>query len=61
MDIDGILGSNFLRYFKATIDYKNKKLHLSNDMEPTATKDGGYKIKFTANMQMGYAPKTLNG
>ncbi|MBC2694363.1 MAG: hypothetical protein HF982_03610 [Desulfobacteraceae bacterium] len=57
MDIDGLLGSNFLRYFKVIIDYKNKKLHLSNEMKPTVTKDGGYKIKFTTNMQMGYAPR----
>ena len=57
MAIDGLLGSNFLRYFKVTIDYKNKNLHLSNDIEPTATKDGDYKFKFTTNMQTGYAPK----
>jgi hypothetical protein len=57
MDIDGLLGSNFLRYFKVTIDYKNKKLHLDGNTEPTAANDGEYKIKFSADMKMGYAPR----
>lgn len=57
MDIDGLLGSNFLRYFKVTIDYKNKRLHLDGNTEPTAAKEGDYKIKFSTDMKMGYAPR----
>lgn len=57
MDIDGVIGSNFLRYFKVTIDYKNEKLHLSSDRKPVPTKDGEYRVTFTTDMVMGYAPK----
>ncbi len=57
MDIDGLLGSNFLRHFKVTIDYKDKKLHLDGNAEPTTAKEGDYKIKFSTNMEMGYAPR----
>lgn len=57
MAVDGILGSNFLRYFKVTIDYKNKTLHLDGNTEPTAAKEGEYKIKFSTDMKMGYAPR----
>lgn len=57
MDIDGLLGSNFLRHFKVTLDYKNKKLYLDSNTEPTAPKEGEYKIKFTTNMKSGYAPR----
>ena len=57
MGIDGVIGSNFLRYFKVTIDYKNEKLHLSNNTNQVPAKDNDYIIEFTTSMTMGYAPK----
>lgn len=57
MEIDGIIGSNFLRHFKVIINYKNKKLHLDGNTELTTAKEGDYKIKFSTDMKMGYAPR----
>ncbi len=57
MEIDGLLGSNFLRYFKVTIDYKNKKLTLDGNTAPTTAQEGDYIIKFSTDMKMGYAPR----
>jgi predicted aspartyl protease len=57
MDIDGVIGSNFLRYFKVTIDYKNQKMYLSNDTRKIPAKDGTYRIEFTTDMKNGYAPR----
>lgn len=56
VNVDGLIGSNFLRYFKVTIDYKNRKLILSNhtDSEPIAA--GTYRLSFSSEMQKGYAP-----
>lgn len=56
LDIDGVIGSNFLRYFKVTIDYKNEKLYLSNETKQIQAKDGSYRIEFTTDMSNGYAP-----
>jgi predicted aspartyl protease len=57
MDIDGVIGSNFLRYFKVTIDYKKEKLYLSNDTKQISAKDGSYRIEFSTDMRNGYAPR----
>lgn len=56
LKIDGVLGSNFLKYFKVTIDYKSKTLHLSKDTRETPSADGAFKTAFKTKMEMGYAP-----
>ncbi len=57
IEIDGLIGSNFLRHFKVTIDYKNKKLTLDSNTKPTTIQEGDYLIKFSPDMKMGYAPR----
>jgi len=43
--IDGFIGSDFLRFFKVTIDYGSKALTLSLDTEPIRSVDEGYLLK----------------
>ena len=54
--IAGILGSNFLRHFKITIDYQQKELILSEDTKPVVIQDEEIKIPFETDMKSGFAP-----
>ncbi len=55
--IDGILGSNFLRYFKVEIDYQNSQLVFHGSSE-NQTLDGFIAIPIWQNMKQGFAPTT---
>lgn len=52
--IDGILGSNVLRFFNTKIDYKNKIILLSQNTQPLGF--GGYRMPFEQDMKYGFAP-----
>lgn len=52
----GILGSNFFRHFKVTIDYRKKELILSRDKKQTTVQTNASIIPFEADMKMGFAP-----
>ena len=54
---DGIVGSTFLRYFRVTIDYRQRLLTFSDGKERVPAKDGEVIIKFTPEMTQGFAPK----
>ena len=43
--VDGFIGSDFLRFFKVTIDYNNRVLTLSLDTESIESVDEGYLLK----------------
>lgn len=55
--IDGILGSNFLRYFKVELDYQNSQL-VFHDSSENKTLDGFIAIPIWQNMKQGFAPTT---
>ncbi|MCE1245374.1 MAG: aspartyl protease family protein [Firmicutes bacterium] len=54
--IDGLLGDNFIRNYRVTIDYKTKTLILSNDTKPVT---GKYVIK--ADGRPPFTTITLKG
>jgi predicted aspartyl protease len=54
--IDGILGSNYLKHFKVTINYTNKTITLSSNTKPIATQSNEIKVPFKADMLQGFAP-----
>lgn len=55
--IAGILGSNFLKHFKVTIDYQASQITLSKDTQPVTPADKGIRIPFKLDIQHGFAPK----
>lgn len=55
-NIDGVLGSNFLKLFKVTIDYKNKEITLSQAAE-SLEQQGAIAIPIKPDMKNGFAPK----
>jgi len=54
MQVDGIIGSNVLRFFNVTIDYKHKNISLS--LNKQSPKEGKYRIRFKQDMTVGFAP-----
>lgn len=54
--IDGILGSNFLKHFKVTIDYQKKELTLSHDTKPVQVQSNEIRIPIELDMLHGFAP-----
>ncbi len=54
--IDGIIGSNFLKYFKITINYQEKTLLLSQNTTPTAIQDEEIKIPIETDIKSGFSP-----
>jgi predicted aspartyl protease len=56
-NIAGILGSNFFKHFKITIDYQENKITLSQDTKPIKLKDNEIRIPFKTDMKNGFAPK----
>jgi len=54
-DIDGILGSNFLKYFIVQLDYQNKSVKFIADAKIDEL-DGSMKMSMWKNMKFGFAP-----
>ena len=54
--IAGILGSNFLRYFKITINCQQRTIEISRDSVPKEIDNAGILIPFHADLQNGFAP-----
>ncbi len=54
--IDGILGSNFLKHFKVTIDYQKKELTLSFNTKPVQLQSNEIRIPIELDMLHGFAP-----
>ena len=54
--IDGILGSNFLKHFKVTINYQEKVLTLSHDSKPIQLQKDEIRIPIELDMFHGFAP-----
>jgi predicted aspartyl protease len=57
LNIAGILGSNFLRHFKVTIDYHENMITLSQDTKPGTITDKELRIPFKTDMRNGFAPE----
>jgi len=55
-DIDGLLGSNFFKFFQVTIDYINKELTLVQDAKTIPTQEGTIQIAFETDIKNGFAP-----
>lgn len=55
-NIDGILGSNFLKFFQVTIDYQKNEILFVQDAHPTFAKNGAIQIAFETNMENSFAP-----
>ncbi|OGW46017.1 MAG: hypothetical protein A2078_11650, partial [Nitrospirae bacterium GWC2_57_9] len=52
--VDGIIGSNVLRFFNVTIDYKHKNISLSQNKQ--SPEEGRHRIRFKQDMTVGFAP-----
>lgn len=57
VDIDGIIGNNYLKFFKVIIDYQKKSIVLSTDYTTPDQMKNGYKVKFKKDLKSGLAPK----
>ena len=56
--IDGILGSNSLRFFQVTLDYQNHEITLFNTTQPVSVEsDNSLQIPFDTDFRDGFAPK----
>jgi hypothetical protein len=55
--IDGLLGSNVLRYFVVTIDYGHKYLTISDQNVGKETDEKRIVLPFEQEITMGFAPK----
>ncbi len=55
--IDGVIGSNFLRFFKVKIDYQKKLVTLSGDTSPLSPVPGASPVRIEQLMEMGFAPQ----
>jgi len=56
INVDGIIGSNFLRFFKVKIDYQRRFVTLSGDTGHLSPVPGGYLVRFEQSMKQGFAP-----
>jgi predicted aspartyl protease len=54
--IAGILGSNFFRHFKVTIDYRKKEVIFSRETKQTVVQKKDIVIPFESDIKMGFAP-----
>jgi hypothetical protein len=52
-DLNGFLGSNFLRFFQMTIDYQNKKVILAGKSAVIPPSDDAYVIQMFTDNQAG--------
>ena len=57
IDIDGFIGSNFLRFFRVEIDYRNKLLTLSRDTAPLAPVAGGAIVNIGQDWKNAFVPQ----
>lgn len=55
-NIAGILGSNFFKHFKLTIDYQQNEITLSQDTRQVTLKDKEIRVPFKTDMKNGFAP-----
>jgi len=53
--IDGVLGSNFLKFFRVKIDYQNSTLTFLNDSTNQEV-EGALTLPMWKNMRFGFAP-----
>lgn len=56
-NIDGIIGSNFFRFFSVALDFKNKQITLSKSGATLAHHHYTFQIPFTLDIKNGFAPK----
>ena len=56
IEVDGIIGSNFLRFFTVKIDYQRQQVSLSGDLSPLKAVPGASLVKFEQSMKQGFAP-----
>lgn len=57
LDIDGIVGSNALRFFKVTLDYEKNSIYFSNKKGFSEKQKNAYQLKFEQDITNGFAPK----
>ncbi len=57
IQIDGIIGSNFLHFFKVKINYQKRLVTLSGDTAPLKSVPGASPLKIEQLMTMGFAPQ----
>ena len=55
--VDGIIGNNFFKFFKITLNYQEHTLSLSNKTEAVKSVANGYVINFWQDLQNSFAPK----
>ena len=55
-DIDGILGSNFLKHFMVSIDYQREEITLAHGSRPISGQTEVDRLSFTTDMRYGFAP-----
>jgi predicted aspartyl protease len=55
--VDGLIGNNFLKFFKITINLQDTTLAFSNDLKPLTAPAGACLIPFWQDMKNAYAPK----
>lgn len=56
-NIDGVLGSNFLRFFIVGIDYQKKEITLSQRGTSLKSQNHKYEMPFSLDMKKGFAPE----
>jgi len=57
-NVDGILGSNFLRHFRVMLDYRNRNIKFfHNAQHKDSTLTGPVSVPFKQDMKNGFAPK----
>jgi predicted aspartyl protease len=54
--IAGILGSNFFRHFKVTIDFRDKEVIFSREKNQTVIQNKEIIFPFKTDIKMGFAP-----
>jgi len=54
--VDGVIGSNFLRFFKVKIDYQKRLVTLSGNTAPLIPVPGASPVQIEQSMKMGFAP-----
>lgn len=57
LNIDGIIGSNALRFFRITIDYEKNYIHFSNNRNVSFESKNAYQLAFEQDITNGFAPK----
>lgn len=50
---DGLIGSDYISFYKTTIDYRKQQLILSHNTDPVEPDSNSFKMKFMKNVMMG--------